>query len=171
MGKRDLKNYLSELSQQQIQEQVLDLYTKFPDVKKYYDFVFNPNEAQLLREAKIKINAEYFPVKSKRPKMRRSVAQKIVKHFITLGVDGFIIADVMLYNIELGMTFSNGNRIKNDAFYNSFFTSFVQSITFMIERSLVNSHTSRLEKIVADVNDLNWPNKHEFSSVIERLNY
>ena len=37
--------------------------------------------------------------------MRRSVAQKYIKHFLLLGVDPFIIADVMLYNVEIAQTF------------------------------------------------------------------
>ena len=59
MSKRDLKKYLSGLSKNQIEEQFLELYTKFADVKTYYDFVFNPNEEKLLREAKVKISNEY----------------------------------------------------------------------------------------------------------------
>jgi hypothetical protein len=46
--------------------------------------------------------------------MRRSVAQKYIKHFSTLGVDPFIIADVMLYNIEIAQAFSAENTIKQD---------------------------------------------------------
>ncbi|HEU0137624.1 MAG TPA: DUF6155 family protein, partial [Flavobacterium sp.] len=76
MSKRNLKKYLSGLTQEQTAEQLLELYDKFSDVKAYYDFVFNPNEEKLVREAKLKINNEYFPVKGKRAKLRRSVAQK-----------------------------------------------------------------------------------------------
>ena len=71
MSKRDLKNYLSELSPEQIQEQFMALYVKFPDVKTYYDFVFNPNEEKLQREAKIKVSNEYFPTRSKRGRRSR----------------------------------------------------------------------------------------------------
>jgi hypothetical protein len=45
--------------------------------------------------------------------MRRSVAQKYIKHFSTLGVDP-IIADVMLYNIEIAQAFSAENTIKQE---------------------------------------------------------
>lgn len=171
MSKRDLKNYLSELNHQQIQEQILDLYGKFPEVKTYYDFVFNPNEEKLIREAKVKISYEYFPVKAKRPKMRRSVAQKILKHFINLGVDNFMIADLMLYNVELGLTFSAINRIKIDSFYKSFFNSFVQSVSFMIEKGILDSFSDRIQKIVLDAANQGWPNHPEFSAVVERFDY
>ena len=119
MSKRDLKNYLSNLTKEQVEMQMLELYSKFPDVKTYYDFVFNPNEEKLQREAKLKISNEYFPEKRKRPKMRRSTAQKIVKHFILLSVDVYVIGDVMLYNIEIAQVFSENNKI-SDTFYKSF---------------------------------------------------
>ena len=114
MSKRDLKKYLQELNKEQLEEQIIELYHKFSDVKVYYDFAFNPNEDKLVREAKIKISNEYFPVKGKKSKMRRSVAQKFIKHFITLGVDVFIIADIMLYNIEIAQTFSAEKTIKQE---------------------------------------------------------
>lgn len=78
MSKRDLKKYLSQLSKDQLEEQLVELYEKFKDVKIYYDFAFNPNENKLVQDAKFKIYNEYFPIKGKKPKMRRSVAQKFI---------------------------------------------------------------------------------------------
>ena len=82
MSKRDLKKYLNELNKEQLEEQIVTLYDKFPVVKTFYDFVFKPNEIILLREFKFKVSNEYYPVKSKKVKARRSVAQKMIKHFI-----------------------------------------------------------------------------------------
>ena len=171
MSKRDLKKYLSGLSKNQIEEQFLELYTKFADVKTYYDFVFNPNEEKLLHEAKVKISNEYFPTKSKRPKMRRSTAQKIIKHFISLGVDAFVIADIMLYNIEIAQVFSEKNRNINDSFYKSFYNSFSQSVSFMMEKGIIEEFKSRLQKIVANSIKQKWSNQYEFNAILERLEY
>ena len=100
MSKRALKKYLTELNKEQLEEQVLDLYHRFKEVKSYYNFVFNPKEDKLLEEAKVKISLEYFPSgKRRKVKMRRSIAQKYIKQFIQLGVDPVLILDFMLYNI------------------------------------------------------------------------
>ena len=107
MSKRDLKKYISELSKPQLEEQIIELYEKFKDVSVFYNFVFNPNERNIIKDAKIKISNEYYPIRGKRPKMRRSVAQKFIKHFILLGVDTFIVADIMLYNLEIAQTFTS----------------------------------------------------------------
>ena len=171
MSKRDLKKYLSELNHEQIQEQVLELYLKFPDVKTYYDFVFNPNEKKLQREAKIKISNEYFPIKGKRSKMRRTIAQKIIKHFISLGVDAFVIADVMLYTIEIAQVYSENNRIKSETFYKSLYNSFSQSVSFIIEKGILEEFKNRLQKITDNTIQQKWPNHYEFSAILERFDY
>ena len=62
MSKRELRKYLKELTKEQLEEQIINLYDKFPAVKTYYDFVFNPNERKLLQEFKLKVSNEYFPV-------------------------------------------------------------------------------------------------------------
>lgn len=173
MSKRDLKKYLNELNKQQLEEQILELYEKFSPVKVYYNFVFNPKEETLLQECKLKISHEYFPLqtrgKKKRPKMRRSVAQKYIKHFILLGVDSFIIADVMLYNIEIAQSFELKNTIKHDLFYKSMFNSFEQALKFIISNGIVQEFKSRLFGIIDATLKQKWQNQSDFERSIEIL--
>lgn len=116
MSKTQLKKYTKELTKDQLEEQILLLYDKFPSVKTYYDFVFQPNERKLANDARVKIAQEYFPNSAKRPKLRRSIAQKILKHFISLGVDPFVIADLMLFAIEIAQSYTADKPSKQDAF-------------------------------------------------------
>ncbi len=171
MSKRDLKKYLNELSKAQLEEQIVELYDKFSDVKVYYDFAFNPNEDKLVREAKFKISNEYFPVKGKKSKMRRSVAQKFIKHFISLGVDSFIIADIMLYNVEIAQTFSAERVIKQELFFKSMLTSFQQAVSFMIEKGILDDFKNRVVAVKEETMTQNWFNQYEFMAVVERLEY
>ena len=175
MSKRDLKKYLQELDKSQLEEQIIELYEKFSPVKTYYDFVFNPKEDTLLKESKLKISNEYFPArtsgKPRKPKMRRSVAQKYIKHFILLGVDSFIIADVMLYAIEIAQTFSAEKPVKSELFYKSMLNSFEQAVRFMIANGILEDFKSRITAINSETNHQNWFNKQEFSAIIERFEY
>jgi hypothetical protein len=171
MSKRNLKKYLSELSKKQLEEQLVELYEKFKDVKVYYDFAFNPNENKLIQEAKYKTSNEYFPSKGKRPKMRRSIAQKFIKHYISLGVDVFIIADIMLYNIEIAQAFSSEKFIKQELFFRSMLTSFQQAISFLIENGILNDFKSRVVALTEESINQNWLNSYEFSAILERLEY
>jgi putative NIF3 family GTP cyclohydrolase 1 type 2 len=169
MSKRDLKKYLNQLNKEQLEGQIIELYDKFSNVKVYYDFVFNPNEEKLVREAKFKIANEYFPVKGKKSKMRRSVAQKFIKHYISIGVDVFIIADLMLYNIEIAQTFSAEKTIKQELFFKSMLTSFQQAVSFLIEHGIFNEFQSRVVAIKDRTNHQNWSNQHEFNAIVERF--
>ncbi len=175
MSKRDLKKYLAALNKTQLEEQILELYEKFAVVKTYYDFVFNPKEESLLQESKLKISNEYYPQKTsgkpRRPKMRRSVAQKYIKHFIVLGVDPFIIGDFMLYSIEIAQTFSANRVIKPELFFKSMFNSFEQAVIFMIANGILEEFKPRILAINNETIQQNWFNKVEFSAIIERFEY
>ncbi|MET0944448.1 MAG: DUF6155 family protein [Flavobacterium sp.] len=175
MSKRDLKKYLAELNKKQLEEQIIELYEKFIPVKTFYDFVFNPKEDKLLQESKTKISHEYFPIKKPnakwRPKakMRRSVAQKMIKHFIVLGVDSFIIADLMLYNIEIAQTFSSGNFVKQELFYKSMFNSFEQAVNFIISNGILSEFKTRILEIQQQTIQQKWKNKYDFEAILDKI--
>jgi NADH:ubiquinone oxidoreductase subunit K len=175
MSKRDLKKYLSELSKEQLEEQILELYEKFPAVKVYYNFVFNPKEDSLLQESKLKISNEYFPAitsgRRSKPKMRRSVAQKYIKHFIVLGVDPYVIVDLMLYNIEIAQIFSAENTIKQEFFYKSMLNSFEQLLQFVIANGILTDFKGRIIAIYNETLVQKWRNQAQFSAIIESIDY
>ncbi|WP_310556487.1 DUF6155 family protein [Flavobacterium sp.] len=171
MSKRDLKKYIAELNNEQLQEQIIALYDKFIPVKTYYNFVFNPNENNLVKDAKLKISNEYFPIRGRKAKMRRSVAQKFIKHFIQLGVDSYIVADVMLFTIEIAQTLSAEKQINAELFYKSMLTSFNQAISYLIENGILSDFESRIVAIKNETLTQNWVNTYEFSAIVERFQY
>ncbi|MEN9875527.1 MAG: hypothetical protein RLZZ529_524 [Bacteroidota bacterium] len=175
MSKRDLKKYLAELNKEQLEAQIVELYEKFVPVKTFYDFVFNPKEEIILKEAKLKISNEYFPIKKlgrrSKPKMRRSVAQKLIKHFVVLGVDPFVIADVMLYNIEIAQAYSSENPIKQELFFKSMFNSFEQAVEFIISNGIYADFKTRIGSIFQETVDQKWINQYEFERIISRVEF
>jgi len=169
VSKRALKSYLNDLTKKQLQEQVLDLYTRFKPVKTYYNFVFNPKEEKLLDEAKFKIGKEYFPLNNRKPKTRRSIAQKIIKHYIQLGVDPFVITEVMLFNIEIAQKYTAQKTIKQDAFYASMLKSFEEVLSYTTKQGIENDFNSRIRKIVETSDDQNWQNSIAFEDALIRF--
>ncbi len=169
MSKRDLKKYLASLDKAQIEEQFLALYDKFSDVKTYYDFVFNPKEDKLVGEAKAKISNEYFPVKTKRAKLRRSTAQKIIKHFLSLGVDAHLTVDVMLYAIEVAQKYSARREMRYESFYKSILKSYEQAIDFVIANGLAAEFKTRIAAIDHEVNRQKWINRFDFERVTDKI--
>lgn len=168
MSKRALQKYIADLKKKELEAQIVDLYQRFPVVKEYYDFVFNPNEDKLVQQAKTKISNEYFPLKRKRPKARRSVAQKFIKHFIKLGVEPHLVVDVMLFNLEIAQSFSLERNVP-DAFYKSMLNSFKEVIQYSALNGVVYDFRKRILKIDRFARDQNWLYREEFSRALDIL--
>lgn len=169
MSKRDLKKYLAALPKKELEEQLLSTYEKFSDVKAYYDFVFNPKEDKLEQEAKAKIANEYFPVKSKRPKLRRSTAQKYIKHFLTLGVDPFVVADVMLYNIETAQKYTAKRDMRYGSFYKSMLNSFKQAVDYIVANGIAGEFKPRILAVHKETLRQDWENAKEFERIYDNF--
>ena len=165
MSKRDLKKYLASLPKEELEEQLMSLYEKFADVKAYYNFVFNPKEDKLEQEAKVKISNEYFPIKGKRPKLRRSTAQKYIKQFLTLGVDPFVVADVMLFNIETAQKYSAKRELKYASFYKSMLNSYKQAVDFVVANGMNDNFTESIATIKNEAFRQYRDNRKEFESI------
>lgn len=165
MSKRELRKYLKELTKEQLEEQIVDLYNRFGNVKEYYDFAFNPNENKLVELCRFQISREYYPVNGRKAKMRRSVAQKWIKKLLSLDADASLLADVMFFNIEIAQTFSSEHFIRQESFFTSLYKSFDEAIRFVSEKGILNDFRGRIEKIAGDAWDQNWPNRSAFEDL------
>ena len=169
MSKRAFKKYIKSLKKEELEEQILDLYNRFDEVKTFYDFVFNPNEEKLVREAKFKISKEYFPTTKRKPKTRRSVAQKLIKHFIKLEMEPHSLADIMLYNIEVAQTYSRDKENVTAAFQKSMFKSFEQAVDYVIEKGVYEEFLDRIYKIGDEAEEQEWENSYQFEKLKDRF--
>ena len=169
MSKRAFKKYIKELSKEDLEEQIMDLYNRFEDVKTYYNFVFNPNEEKLVQDAKFKIGKEYFPPNNRRPKKRRSVAHKIIKHYLKLGMEPHALADVMFYNVEIAQTFSEEQEYITEAFEKSIFKSFEQAVLYVAEYGVISEFEKRIQKITRFSHDHKWTNSYQFVTAADRV--
>jgi hypothetical protein len=169
MSKRALKSYLKELTKDQLEAQVLDLYARFKQVKTFYDFSFNPKEDKLITEAKQKISKEYFPQTRRRPKARRSIAQNYIKHFLQIGVQESLLADLMLFNLETAQRYNLSRPQKADAFYKSLANSFIQALSFVQYHRLQVEFGHRLKAFVAETQNQDWCNYEFLAEKLEEV--
>jgi hypothetical protein len=167
MSKRELRKYLKELTKEQLEDQIVDLYERFKNVKEYYDFAFNPNENALIELCRFQISKEYYPVGSRKAKLRRSVAQKWIKKLMLLDADASALADVMFFNIEIAQTFSGEHYVRQESFFTSFFKSFDEALRFVSEKGILSEFRGRIEKIAGDAWDQQWPNRKAFEDLAD----
>ncbi len=168
MSKRALRKYIAELDREALAEQLIDLYDRFPEVKTYYDFVFNPREEALLRDAKARISKEYAPRGKRRPKARRSVAQKYIRQFRVLGVDPPLLADLMAFNLETASRFERSSRCP-DAFYRSMLNSCREWAQYLVHNGLWQDSAVRFHDFLGSVRQAAWPNLDQFEALAEQL--
>ena len=169
MSKRDLKKYVKELKRSDLEEQIIELYDKFKEVKTYYDFIFNPKENKLLDDAIFKIRKEYFPVSSRKAKMRRSTAQKLIKHYKQLGVDAQVICEIMVSNIEIAQKYRANKFISAESFYKSILKSYEESLVYIERNGLTKTYLERLKEIAKSAEKQDWINKWDFEDAAQTI--
>ena len=162
MSKRQLTQFLSELNEEELRDQILDLYQRYKDVKQFYDFSFHPREEKRFDEAKQRIGREYFPEAGKKIRKRRSVAKKFIRNFIRLEADPSKIADLMLFNIEVAQQYYQEKPIRQTAFYNSILGSFQEAVDFIGTQFLIEEFHYRIQQIISNCRQQEWPNKDAF---------
>ena len=166
MSKKLLQKHLVELQKEHLEIMVLDLYDKFPEVKTYFNFVFNPNENKLLEKARIKVANEFFPLKRKRPKARRSVAQKYIKHFKTLGMSPELIAEFMWYNIGLMHTFCE-EKPQRLPFFKSFCNFYKEALQFASYHQIIPLYKTQILAVYTASKD--WENAYDFEMSLQTI--
>ena len=166
MGKRAFKKYIAGIPKTEMEIQLLDLYERFPEVKRYYDFIFNPREEKMVLEAKSKIRNEYFPLKRKRPRARRSVAQRYLRQFLRLEMDPHWLAELMLFNLETAQRFSADRKVP-EAFYKSMQNSFAEMVQFVVHHQLTADYGRRMVAVAERARGQEWPNRDSFAQVLE----
>jgi hypothetical protein len=162
MSKTAFKAYIKELTKEQLEEQIEDLYDRFKEVKTFYDFAFNPKEDKRIDEAKAKISKEYFPTSRRRPKKRRSVAQKYVRHFLQLGMEPSLVVDLILFHIEVAQTYDAEHLIKQEAFHKAMYKSAEQALKLCAEHGVYPEFSDRFDAIVDHAGRYSWINAREF---------
>ncbi len=78
-----------------------------------------------------------------------------------------MIADVMLYNIEIAQTYSSEKEVKQESFYTSMLKSFDDAMKYIRENGLLKSFLSRIEGIVDEAGSQHWFNKNGFERVAD----
>ena len=164
MSKRELKKYIAELNKEQLEAQILELYARFKPVKEYYDFAFKPNERKLLDDCKFKIHKEYFPPRGRRPKTRRSVAKKCIRHFRLLNVAPEFTAELMLYNLETAQSYSARRKVY-DSFYPAMFRFYEDLIKYCLEHGMQEAFAERINAIAEEAWQQDWINKSAFEDL------
>ena len=153
--KLSLKKHLDELDQKELVEEVLKLYTKFSQVKEFYQMELSEDTKAFVEGYKKKIKAIYFPAKGYRYP-RASAIRRIISKFKKVAVFDYDVVDLLLYRVENGISYSKTFGGIDEAFYTSITSSYDEALKLITKSNLFNEFKSRCQQIVTDSQQIGW---------------
>lgn len=117
MSKAILRKELAAMEAEQLRQLVFDIYSACPDAHRYLEFFLDPNVEKLTGEFTEAIGKEFCRVKRYTSKARFSVVNKLVKTYISYGVDATDALNLMMYVVKLAVRIENAYYV-NDSYYN-----------------------------------------------------
>ena len=154
MGLTDIKKELKKLDKEKLVDLVADLYKKNKSVKEFFDFYVKPNERELFNKYRDKIFLAFYPKRGFGYKLKDG--KQAITDFKKLGTSPDLLADLMLFYVETGVSFTNDFGDINEAFYKSLATTFVDSLTLLSKENILDKFTDRVGQLVDDTSGIGW---------------
>ena len=155
--KSELNKYLKEMSRTELEKEVKKLYSKFKEVKQYYELEFATDTTKIVNEYKAKIKKEYFSSRGGYGKARNGVSRKIVNDFKKISIFKKDVIDLLLYRAEVMIEYSKityGDL--GDSFYNSLESCFAEACKLINEEQLHDEYKSKCEDLVDETYNIGW---------------
>ena len=161
IGVRDVKKFLSELSEEELQEELLKLYKKFPIVKEYYQQELSQDGGGLVGDYKKKIRQHYFPSGRSVKRPRAAKTRELLSRFRKLSPFPFDVADLLLYQAETMVEFSAGKGSGNKGFISGGFNQtlisrYKEALQLVVAEGLQQDFMPRLQQILKDARFMRW---------------
>ena len=154
--KTSVKAYLSQQPPEQLIADLLELFTKFPVVRGYYQAKLHPrNEERLLEKYKAAIRQEFFPERGT-AQARRSVAKQAIAEYKSVSGDPAGMADLMLFFVEMGVEFTNAYGDMDEPFYNSMASMFYKALQHLVTCGLRERFNERCRAIAHGAAGCGW---------------
>ncbi len=155
MSKVQLKKYLAQLTKEEVIAILLEVYDVRKEAKEYLDFRLNPNHEAKLKEYKMLIQNEFYPRRGE-PKLRFSACRTAISDFKKLNPEAKLLADLMLYYVEMGVSFTVDFGDMWEKYYDTLATNFDKAMKFISDNELVDDFRPRIEKMLAASEICGW---------------
>ncbi len=160
-----LKIALKESTKDQLLKQIVDLFKKSEFVKDYYISKYSgDNSLSVLIKYKDIIRNEFFPI-DEFSKTSLSVAKKAITEFKKISNDKALIAELMIYYVENGVSYTVCYGDIDEQFYLSMESMYERTLKFIVHHKLVPNFKERCFKIVNDTTGMGWGFHDQLSDI------
>lgn len=161
-----LRKTLSNKSEKELIEDIINLFSKIPQVKEYYTLTFSDaGEDSVLEKYKKIVTNEFFPTRGY-GKLKLSVARKAISDFKKISKKSSSVADIMLHYVEQGVGFTNQYGDIDGPFYDSMEKMFTSTMTFIEKYDLLPEFKERCESVIDDACE-GWGFKCNLSEIYD----
>jgi len=153
---RELKQHLSQLSHEELVNDIAELFGKLDAVKDFYQVrLVGGYDEQLLETYKAKIKHEFFPVRGFGA-MRLSVARRAIADYKKVSSSPEGLIDLMVFYVEMGVQFTNAYGDIDEPFYNSMESMYKRAAQLIVKHPMQDQFEARCGKIVRDTSGIGW---------------
>ena len=161
----DLKRKLKDSTKEDLIKEIVDLYKKNSFVKDYYITKYDDeNSISVLIKYKEIIEDEFLPEYGF-GKGRLSVVKKAISDFKKLSQDKTQVADLMIFYVETGVSYTECYGDIDEPFYLSMESVYERAVKFMFQNSLEKKFRKRCLKIVEDTANMGWGFHDQLSDI------
>ncbi|MEM6841362.1 MAG: DUF6155 family protein, partial [Bacteroidota bacterium] len=153
--KTELNRFLKELDKQDLEKEIKKLYSKFSDVKKYYEIELYQDTTAVLNEFKAKIEKEYFP-KRGFGKARNRESRKVVSDFKKISIFKKDVIELLLYRVEMMIDFTKAYGDIDEPFYSSLESSFEEACQLIKAEQLEEEYNIRCRELIDETSPFGW---------------
>ena len=152
----DLKRFLSKKSDDQLKEEIIEIFKLYPNIREYYAVKVNSgNEDELLQKYKKIVKNEFFPDRGF-GKLRYAILKKAVSDFVKVSKIPTNFAELMVFYVELGVEFTNTFGDIDEKFYNNILMMYDKALNYVSKEDLEDIFLRRLRGIMDRGNGIGW---------------
>lgn len=161
IGVREVKKYLNELTDEELREEVVKLYKKFPILKEYYQQELSQDGSGLVAEYKKKLRLHYFPSGRTVKRPRAAKTRELLSRFRKLSPFSYDVADLLLSQAEIMVEFSasKGSGKKgfiSGGFNQTLISRYKEALQLVVAEGLQKEFMARLQQLLKDARFMRW---------------
>jgi len=147
--KRDFLKLLKALDEEELREELLALYERFPVLREYYKLELGSSTKDVLEKYKKDVRKAFFTGRRRMGKRGRSNSAKVIKDFKEVSIHPRDLVELHFHRVAVMIEAMEYYRVENEPFYNSMIKSFEKSAEMAKKELLLDSFRESADKIVA----------------------
>lgn len=152
-----LKQYLVNMTKEELIEEIQQLNRRFRQVKEYYQARLEPHKTEdVLVSYKERVKREFFTRTGKPGPLRLGMGRKAVLEFAKVQANITHQIDLELFYVEQGVKFTHSFGDIDEPFYMSIESMFERALKNIKKHHLESMFVNRAEKVIRDTHGIGW---------------